>query len=113
MCRRRPLPRTAQGTISLNCPANVNVTINMNQGISPGGSGSRNMMSNGNPLNYQLYRDATRTQVWGTGTGSAGGKVINPTVAGPQTHDVYGQIGPNQSPGANGTFTDTVVVSLT
>jgi spore coat protein U-like protein len=106
-------PKDAQGTISLNCPAGINVTINMNQGGNPGGSGSRNMTGGAQSLNYQLYRDTTRSQVWGTGTGAAGGKSVNPTVAGPQTHEVYGRIAPDQSPSFTGNYTDTVVVSLT
>jgi spore coat protein U-like protein len=104
--------KDGQGTVSLNCPAGINVTINMNMGLQ-GGGGARNMASAGNNLTYQLYRDSARTQVWGSGTGAAGGKQVSPTVAGAQTHDVFGQIPANQSPSGTGNYTDTVVVSLT
>jgi spore coat protein U-like protein len=103
--------KDGQGTISLNCPAGINVTVNMNMGLQ-GGGGARNMTFSGNPLNYQLYRDAARSQIWGTGTGSSGGKAVNPTVAGNQTHDVFGRITAGQSV-PQGTYNDTVVVSLT
>jgi spore coat protein U-like protein len=105
-------PKDGQGSISLNCPAGINVTVNMNMGLNPG-SGSRNMASAGNFLNYQLFRDAARSQVWGTGTGASGGKPVNPTSAGAQAHDVYGQIGAAQAPSTTGNYTDTVVVGLT
>jgi spore coat protein U-like protein len=105
-------PKDAQGTISLNCPAGVNVTINMDMGQS-GGGGFRNMTGGGQNLIYQLYRDASRAQVWGTGTGASGGKQVNPTVTGAQSHDVYGRINANQSPPFTGAYPDTVVVSLT
>jgi spore coat protein U-like protein len=105
-------PKDGQGTISLNCPAGINVTINMDMGQS-GGGGFRNMTGGGQNLIYQLYRDAARAQVWGTGTGASGGKQVNPSAGGAQTHDVYGRINANQSPPFAGNYTDTVIVSLT
>ena len=86
--------------------------------IGPGLSGdqlARTMLAGpGQTLNYNLYRDPARTQVWGNGT--------PPTflVAGARTakgrptfydHPVYGRIFGNQFPDP-GTYTDTLMVTV-
>ncbi|TCU30559.1 spore coat protein U-like protein [Rhizobium azibense] len=61
-------------------------------------------------INYSLYRDAARTQVWGvtvgtdTVTGTGNGDVQNVTV--------YGRVPPQVTP-ESGVYTDTVAITVT
>lgn len=65
--------------------------------------------TNGDFLDYELYEDAARTDIWdntldvqGTGDGSAAGV----------SHTVYGRIPALQNISADG-YTDTITVTLT
>lgn len=68
----------------------------------------------GNILNYNLYRDAARTQIWGDGTPPTF------TVTGSRTNSgrpsffnypVYGRIYANQAPNT-GTYSDNLLVTI-
>jgi spore coat protein U-like protein len=111
------------GTITVTCvntgPANtrVNYTVALSTGVS--GVYSQRYMQAGMPrLNYNLYRDAARTIVWGDGT--SGTALITGTLAvGPgqgngtksATYTVYGRAPAQQDP-APGNYGDTIVVTL-
>lgn len=85
--------------------------------LSTGGAGSyspRQMNGVGSPLNYNLYRDASRTLVWGDGSGG--------TVTGSDSYTlglvpelrsyvVYGRIDSGQGSAA-GVYADAVLVTL-
>jgi spore coat protein U-like protein len=87
-----------------------------NIALGPGGAGNiyagRQMSSGPNKLNYQLYRDAGRTNIWGNtigtdtvvGGGGTGGL--------PVPHTVYGTLARNQVVPA-GSYQDTIVVTIT
>jgi len=104
------------GPISLACPTGSNSVI---IALSTGTSGTytnRTMRDGGDILNYQLYRDAARTQVWGNGTagtftqtlsgGSVGGGTRNYSTT------VYGRITALQNVPA-GAYLDTITVTVT
>jgi len=84
--------------------------------LSTGGSGSfaaRRMQSGGNQLQYNLYRDITRTQIWGDGTGgsySVTGTIVILGSAIP--YPVYGSIPGNQNV-SSGAYSDTIQVTVT
>jgi spore coat protein U-like protein len=68
------------------------------------------MASNaGGTLGYQLYRNSSRTQVWGTG---ANAQQVQLLQAGAGNIPVYGSI-PGGQAAAAGSYTDTVNVTLT
>jgi spore coat protein U-like protein len=75
------------------------------------------MSSGPSRLNYNLYRDASRGQVWGDGTASTG--VVNATMrfnffqfSNSASHNAYGRIPAGQS--ANpGSYADNIVVTIT
>jgi spore coat protein U-like protein len=89
--------------------------------LSTGGSGSyvsRRLQSGANLLNYNLYSDATRTTVWGNGLGGtaviSGSFTVGPGVGNGLRQDsqtVYGRI-PARQDVLDGTYTDTIVVTL-
>ena len=112
------------GTITVTCvntgPANT--TVNYSVALSTGASGaySQRYMRAGTPrLNYNLYRDAARTLIWGNGSG--GTSLITGTLAvGPgvgngtksATYTVYGRT-PALQDAAPGSYADAITLTLT
>ena len=95
------------GTINYaNC--NGNLTFELDGG-SAGDVNSRAMSSGSNKLNYQLYKNSTRTAVWGTGTDAYALQLLS-TLTG--TVNVYGRI-PSGQTVAPGTYNDVVNITLT
>jgi len=107
-------PNDANGSVTLRCNA-VNgelVTID----LSAGGSGTyfpRRMTGAGvETLDYNLYRDAARTQIWGNATG--GTLRYGPTVPQSNTNvliPIYGRIPAGQDKSA-GSYTDTITATV-
>jgi spore coat protein U-like protein len=101
------------GSVVVTCTNGTGWTAAADIGAGSGATfATRRMTVSGNTLNYTLYRDSGRTQVWGDGTGSTF------TVAGTgsgsaQTITVYGQIPGGQSSAPAGLYTDTVGVTIT
>lgn len=100
---------TETSTITVQCPANASWRIGMDNGQSYS-AGQRRMSGNGNFVAYQLYRDASRTQVWGNtddamvlGSTDSGANAVHVTV--------YGQV-PAQPEVPAGDYADTIVVTL-
>jgi spore coat protein U-like protein len=74
------------------------------------GSGQKRAMSDGDQrVNYQLYRDSNRTQVWGSG--ASGLQFVSTGYKNPQQFTVYASIPPGQEV-ASGTYTDVVVATV-
>lgn len=97
-------------TISVQCTATTPYTIGLNQGVNGGSVTTRQMAGSGGLINYSLFRDAGRTQNWGTTVGSD-------TVAGvgngaAQNYTVYGRVPPQTTP-APALYTDTITVTVT
>jgi spore coat protein U-like protein len=67
------------------------------------------MNRSGERLNYDLYFNSTRTQIWGDGTA---GTVVWSTgfLSGTRSHTVYGRIPALQNV-TIGAYTDTVIVT--
>jgi spore coat protein U-like protein len=89
--------------------------------LSAGSSGTfaqRQMRAGRAVLNYNLFDDATRTRVWGNGTGGsvlvAGTLLVNPGnyVVNEIIHPIYGRI-PAQQGADTGSYGDTILVTLT
>ena len=109
------IPLDAVANITVRCvaqPGTYAVTI------GPGLSGnqlSRTMQAGaGEFLNYNLYRDAAHTQIWGNGTpptftvtGSRP-RVGQPTI---NVHPLYGRVFENQLPDP-GTYADNLLVTV-
>lgn len=96
-------------TIYVTCTTGASYDIGLNGGGS-GDIAARVMTLGAEDVGYQLYQDTTRTTVWGntvdtdtvasTGTGTE------------QQFTVYGRVPPQATPTA-GTYTDTVLVTVT
>lgn len=106
-------PLETSGTITVRCLVSLFVTVEVSKGSStsfanrtmalPGGTGTK--------LNYNLYRNAGRTQIWGDGT--SGTTKYGPVLVLISTINIpiYGSIPAGQDVTA-GSYSDTVVVTL-
>lgn len=117
-------PNDATGPLTVTC-AHVSggaTRVSYALALSTGSSGSyaqRLLRAGAATLNYNLFDSATRTRVWGNGTGGTG-LVGGTLVVGPGTgnnnrqvsHPVYGRI-PAQQDAATGTYSDSILVTLT
>jgi spore coat protein U-like protein len=105
-------------TVSTTCTINAAVTITLGQGANANTGSSdaaplrRLSDGAGTPtyLNYALYTDSSRTLTWGntlaTGVASTGAGAAVPVT-------VYARIPMNQTGAKPGTYTDTVVATVT
>jgi spore coat protein U-like protein len=108
-------PLDAVADISVRCVAQPGTyAVSIGPGLS-GDQLNRSMTAPGGyVLDYNLYRDAARTQVWGNGiaptfvvTGNRP-SVGRPTV---NVHPLYGRIFASQTPDP-GSYTDSLVVTV-
>ncbi|MGN7958145.1 Csu type fimbrial protein [Agrobacterium tumefaciens] len=98
----------ATGAINLTCTTSLNYSVALNGGLSNSPPAARKMVQAGASITYGLYRDANRTNVWG----SAAGEIATGTGTGSlQTLTVYGRV-PAQNTPAPGNYSDTVVVTV-
>lgn len=103
-------PLDSTGTISFSCNGKEDVEI----WLSTGGSGtfSPRRMSGPDSLDYNLYLDAARTNIWGDGT-SGTGEYTQDNVPKNTTISVtiYGKIPAGQDVSA-GSYTDTLTLTI-
>ena len=109
------------GSVGVNCTNTGNTaTVSVALSIGPGNFGtvaSRLMQkTSGQQLNYNLYRDSGRAQIWGTGSGGYSTGTISITniarnASKTGSFTVYGRIPPLQNAQA-GTYTDGVVITI-
>jgi spore coat protein U-like protein len=116
------LPNDSQASVSVSCDRNggqptVTVTMRIDQGANGAGVGSRRMLhagGSGDLLNYGLYRDVARSQVWGV-TDTV--DTMSTTLAIPNkgsasaSFTVYGRIPVRQDLSA-GNYADSVQITI-
>ena len=108
----------ADGSVTVNC--NTPYTIYLGDGLSrvAAGAGDRQMQLGANRLNYQLYKDAGRNQIWdatgGTATTGGAGGVSGVASAANQTTPIFGAIPAGTAlPTEPGGYSDTVIITVT
>jgi len=105
-------------TVSVRCTNGTGYTVTLNAGTTTGATLAQRKMAFGtNYMNYNLYRDVARTEIFGdgaggtftvtgTGTGLGGGQA--------QTVNVRGRIPTGQDTLPIGTYTEsTITVTVT
>ncbi|MFL6602641.1 MAG: spore coat U domain-containing protein [Steroidobacteraceae bacterium] len=110
--------RDSTGTITVTCTATLlGIGASWDIPLSTGGSGSftpRRLFNGGNSMQYNLYINAARTQVWGDATGGTA-KVSDSQFVlvgtSQYSYTTYGRIPALQNLGP-GTYTDTITVTL-
>lgn len=100
----------ATGAVSVTCTPGNAYTIGLGNGQSGTSPTARRMTLGAQGVTYGLYRDQARSQPWGNTIGS---NTVAGTGAGmAQNITVYGRV-PSQTTPSPGTYTDTVVVTVT
>jgi spore coat protein U-like protein len=106
-----PLDQT--GSITFQCTdlGAGTVTVDLSTGNS-GSYAAREMRKGADSLQYNLYRDVSRTQIWGDGTaGTFHFGPFAPTDGVDETVTIFGRVPARQSSPV-GTYTDTVVATI-
>lgn len=98
----------ATSTIGVQCSNGVSYQVGLGNGNHASGA-TRRMAGGGGFVTYELYRDNARTLRWGSAAGST---VLGTGSGGAQNLTVYGRVAAQVTPAA-GTYTDTIVVSVT
>lgn len=106
-------PVLGTGSIDVTCTSGTGWTATADAGAGSGATlATRRMTFSGNTLDYMLYRDAGRTQVWGDGTSST--FTVTGTGSGAlQSFNVYGRVPGSQSSAPPGGYNDTVGITIT
>jgi spore coat protein U-like protein len=113
-------PNDSVATVTVTCQALVSLLVGYNITISGGNSGnpaarSMPLSGGGGSMNYQVYSDLLRTQVWGDGSngtaGVADGYLISVVAPYIRTYAAYGRIPPLQNARA-GSYGDSLLVTI-
>lgn len=104
-------PNDSTGNVRYRCNRRDQVRISLSRGNAPTFN-PRQMRSGNEVLNYNLYRDATRSSIWGDATG---GTVVYVDPAPPGrnitvTVPIFGRISPGQDV-AVGTYSDNITAT--
>jgi spore coat protein U-like protein len=118
----QPGPTDVAASLTVNCtrvaldPWNVSYTLALSRGTS-GSYAPRQMSSGPSRLNYNLYRDGSRNQVWGDGTAST--SVVSGSMrfnffqfSNSASYTAYGRVPAGQSV-SPGSYADSIVVTIT
>ncbi|HEY8134213.1 MAG TPA: spore coat U domain-containing protein [Thermoanaerobaculia bacterium] len=98
------------GTVTVACTKGAAATIDLGNGNNLSG-GSRRMSSGSDFLNYSLYKDAARTQVWGTGLAGGTTYAYNAATKAATALTVYGTVPQNQDVTV-GAYSDVVLATI-
>ncbi|MDO8684810.1 MAG: spore coat U domain-containing protein [Armatimonadota bacterium] len=104
-------PLDTTGTVTYRCGTERNIRISLNRG-GAATFNPRRMLKGSEALNYNLYRDAARTTIWGDGTG--GTQVYfdaNPPNNQNVTVNIFGRIPAGQDVTA-GSYTNTITATI-
>ena len=103
--------KDASNTIAVQCTNTTPYNIGLDGGLTGAASPTTRKMASGpNQVTYGIFRDAARTLPWGdtigtnTQTGTGNGATQNFTA--------YGRVSPQSTP-PSGTYSDTIVVTVT
>jgi spore coat protein U-like protein len=100
----------ATGTVTVACTKGAAATIDLDNGSNLSG-GSRRMSGGADFLNYALYKDAARTQVWGSGLAGGTTAAYNAPSRTATAITVYGTV-PQAQDVAVGAYSDVVVATI-
>jgi spore coat protein U-like protein len=107
-------------TITAKCTNSTPYSIGLGSGLNASGSQRRMQLgATGNYVTYNLYTDSGYSQAWSTTTsttsctGGSGSCDLGTGTGANQNYTVYGQVPAQQAPVAAGTYSDTVVVTVT
>ena len=105
-------PTDSTGTVTYRCNGSAhNITVGLTQGASASFN-QRQMQKGSESLTYNLFVDASRTNIWGDGTsGTSVYSIGNPPNNTNVNLTVYGRVTAGQDVSA-GSFSDTVTAVI-
>jgi spore coat protein U-like protein len=101
----------ATSTISVTCTPNTPYQLGLNEGTAAGSTVDARLMANGTAtMQFQMFSDAQRTQIWGNtdGTNTVGGSGNGQAA----NYTVYGRIPPQTAPGV-GNYATEITATIT
>jgi spore coat protein U-like protein len=111
-------PMSSNSTVTVKCTKGTTYTVSLDKGTTGGGTIAQRLMTDGaagDTLQYNLFKDAAMTIVWGDGGGlSQTNAGIGAGMGTGQTFTAYGQL-PDAGTNLNApaaTYNDTVTVSV-
>lgn len=99
----------ATGSVTVTCTRGAGLSIDLGLGNNASGAARRMKDAGTNYMGYELYSNAGRTTVWGTG--ASGLTIVGAPNITPRVYTVYGRVAAGQDV-AVGNYTDTVVASI-
>ncbi|MES2908781.1 MAG: spore coat U domain-containing protein [Pseudomonadota bacterium] len=101
--------RDQTSALSVTCTNAAPWSIGLSNGANFSGTRRMRLASTTNYIGYTLFRNSTRTQAWGTGTGN---EATGTGTGSSQALTVYGRV-PPQAALNGGTYVDTVIATVT
>ena len=107
-------PLDAAGGVTVTCTQGASTSITLGQGASAKAGSTdaapqRQMVADGNFLEYSLFQDSSHSTVWGNTSGTG----VSHTGTGTATNiSVYGRVPAGQNV-PSGSYADTVVATIT
>jgi spore coat protein U-like protein len=99
-------PTDSTGTYRLGCTGGVRARVSLSTGV--GTYTQRQMAKGPDRLNYNLYRDPARTQIWGDGTAPSS---VQTNARRNRTYTFYGRVPAGQWVAA-GNYADTITITV-
>jgi len=99
-----------QGNVEIRCTKGYVPTVGLDLGLNASGSTRRMSGSGSDYLAYELYKDASRSAVWGDSGADLFTPPSSPGASG-TSYNVYGRVAAGQDV-AEGAYDDTVVVTV-
>ena len=103
-------PLDGLGSVTVTCTKGAPAKVGLGVGSNAQGTTRRMSLSATAYLTYELYRDASRTTVWGDTVDTALDLPAAPD-RNPRTYTVYGRV-PSAQDATVGTYSDTVVATV-
>ena len=95
----------AAADILVSCSQGTAYQISLSQGSNF--SGGRRMINGGSFINYELYSDPSRTNIWSTS------QVLSFTGNGAsQSHTIFGRVPAGQAVPNTGSYADTIIATI-
>lgn len=113
----------ADGSVTARCTPLTPYSIALDAGANAGTANDVNTrrmkntdaaVTTNNYVAYQLYRDAARTQVWGSTAGTGGNVQAGSGTGANQAYPVHGRVAdPSSNNAAAGDYLDTITATIT
>ena len=103
-------PLDGLGSVTVTCTKGAPAKVGLGVGSNAQGTTRRMSLSGTAYLTYELYRDTSRTTVWGDTVDTALDLPAAPD-RNPRTYTVYGRV-PSAQDATVGTYSDTVVATV-